>query len=63
MSTEPKRGRGRPPGTKGGGRPPSGRTERMNVLLLPGTVAAYKAWGEARGLSLVEAIEKRKPRV
>lgn len=58
-SGQPRR-RGPKPGT--GGRPRAGRTERINVLVRPGTKARYQQAAEAAGVSLVEMIERRAPR-
>lgn len=46
----------------GAGRPKAGRTERIDVLVTPGTKARYSAAADAAGVSLVEMIERRAPR-
>lgn len=55
----PKRPRGRPKGSKGGGRPPSGREEFLCVTRVkPGTNALLKEAAARRGLTNVAALEE-----
>lgn len=54
----PKRPRGRPKGSKGGGRPPTGRTERMTIRVRPGTRAKFDTACKSLGITLAEAVER-----